>query len=339
MSRDEANSIPARTWKAPTYEVTAAGKVIGGYTPTGVNNWGRWGENDVLGTTNLITPEIVANAAKLISTGRVISMALPIGTDAPAWSGRPAPQHYFTMTGTDIVASLSSPDDEPSVTFTDDYVTMAMHASTQWDSFAHWALDGVLYNGFWVGNVTAAGSRDLDISQLKESLVGRGVLLDLPRLLGVDFMEPGTLVTPQMLDDAAAKEGVEIRSGDIVIIRTGHVERWYTLETDAEREDWNARVPGVGRDTIAWLHAQDVGALVVDNPGCEVVPNELPMTVPYPFHGGALVDLGLPLGELWSLGAIADACAADGVYEFFVSAPPLNLPGGVGSVISPIAIK
>ncbi|MER6975671.1 cyclase family protein [Streptomyces carpinensis] len=268
-----------------------------------------------------------------------MSLALPIADDAPRWAGRRAPFHYFTMTGSDAVAGMPYWDIEPGVTFTDDYMDMALQCSTQWDGLGHWAYNDVLYNGYWVGNITSAGSRDLDVAAMKESFVGRGVLVDMPGHLGVDAVAPSTPITAEMVDAALEAQGVEVRSGDMVLVRTGHLGRWYGLTDDAARKEWFTAVPGMSRDIVEWAHTHNIAALAIDTMGVEVVPNEQPADRPHPVHHAALVDLGLTLGELWWLEDLAQECAGDGRYEFLLSAPPLNIPGAIGSVLNPIAIK
>jgi kynurenine formamidase len=339
MGRTEPGHFHAKRWIPPSYTVDDDGKVVGGYQPSGLHNWGRWGEFDHFGTANLITPESIVAAAGLVRHGTPYSLALPIDVDAPRWSGRRAPMHYFTMTGSDGLAGLPHSANEPGVTFTDDYIDMALQSSTQWDGLAHWAYQDSLYNGYWSGNITSAGSPDLDMSELKASFVGRGVLVDVPAVSGTPYLAPSTAITPEMLDEALAQHGVEIRSGDMLLVRTGHLGRWYTELDEAERRAWFTATPGLSRTVIPWLHEKDVSAVALDTMGVEVVPNEEPVDPPHPVHHAALIDMGLTLGELWWLEDLASACADDDSYEFLLCAPPLNIPGAIGSVLNPIAIK
>lgn len=339
MGRTAPGHHHPRSWTPPPYRVDENGKVVGGYQPSGPHNWGRWGDLDHRGTLNLITPEAILGAARLVTRGEAFSLAIPIDADAPRWSGRRAPMHYFTMTGSDGIVGLPHSANEPGVTFTDDYIDMALQSSTQWDGLAHWAYQDSLYNAFWSGNITSAGSPDLDISELKSSFVGRGVLVDVPRLLDQPFLPPSTAITPRFLDETLARQGVEVRAGDMLLVRTGHLGRWYAGLGEAERQAWFGAVPGLSREVVPWLHEHDVAALAIDTMGVEVVPNEEPVERPHPVHHAALIDLGLTLGELWWLDELAESCAHDDTYEFLLVAPPLNIPGAIGSVLNPIAIK
>lgn len=339
MGRDGSGTFHPKRWKPPEYTVDDAGKIVGGYRPQGPHNWGRWGADDNRGTANLIDASAVADAARLIARGAVMSLALPIDDTAPMWSGRKPPKHYFTMTGSDGITGLPHSGEEPGVTFTDDYIDMALQGSTQWDGLAHWAYQDSLYNGYWAGNITSVGSPDLDIAAMKTSFVGRGVLIDVPRHAGRRWLAPSAVVSASLVEETAAAQHVAFRKGDMVLIRTGHLGYWYTLQDDQARRTWYSDAPGLSGDIVPWLHAQDISALAVDTSGVEVFPNERPVDRPYPVHHGALIDLGLTLGELWWLEELAEDCAADGIYEFFLSAPPLNIPGAVGSMLNPIAIK
>jgi kynurenine formamidase len=340
MGRDGAGTYHPKRWTPPTYTVDDDGKIVGGYTPTGPNNWGRWGNDDKRGTANLIDAEAIRYASSLVQSGQVISLALPIDEAGPRWPGRPAPKHYFSMTGSDGITGLPYSGLVPGVTYTDDYLDMPLQGSSQWDGLAHWAYQDSLYNGYWAGNIGAStGSPDLDIAALKNSFVGRGVLIDVARHLGVEYVEPGMPITAEMVDEIAAAQGVEFRTGDILLIRTGYLKPWYSLADENAQRAFFAKVPGLSRDMIPWFKSHDIAAVAADTVSVEVMPNEEPIDRPQPIHHAALIDLGLTLGEFWWLDDLGDACAEDGRYEFLLSAPPLNIPGAVGSMINPMAIK
>ena len=220
--------------------------------------------------------------------------------------------------------------------FADDYVFMALQAATQWDALAHVYYDDQLYNGFAASSVSPHGARHCGIDRLGPGPVGRGVLLDLPRSQGVDWLDAGAVVTPDDLDAAAAHGGVEIRSGDIVLIRTGWRRRF--LDEGPVRE-----VMTQGGRASAWRAPigygdHQVAALGCDNWGVEVVPPEVRGTM-LPLHLVLIRDLGLTIGEMFDLEALADDCAEDGRYEFFFCGQALKFTGGAGSPINPLAIK
>jgi kynurenine formamidase len=307
-------------WKPPTYEVDERGKVIGA-VPGDPNNWGRWGDDDQRGCLNLLTPERIAAAAALARTGKRFSLGLPIGGPAKMPGYRPPPLHLFGETTGDFVLG------DGRLQYSDDYVVIALQASTQLDGFGHVAGGDVLYNGYWAGLITASsGARRLGIHQLADGVVGRAVLLDLAR----DGRLPGGhAIEADQLAAAADAQGVELQAGDILLIRTGHLG-WLLEGNDEE-----GRAPGLTYRALPWLHERDVAMVALDNVAAEVLPAEGAL----PFHVGAIRDLGLLIGELFDLEALAADCAADGVYEMFFAASVLPVVNGVGSPLNPIVIK
>jgi kynurenine formamidase len=328
----------AKEWSAPGYQVDERGKVVGGYEPREPNNWGRWGEDDERGTQNLIGPEERVAAARLVRTGKVFSLALPIEASAPSFTTRPAPLRLPLMTGSDVVVGSPYHEAVPGLQWSDDMLQMPTQGSTQWDALAHVMYEDTLYNGWWAGNVTAQGGAPvLGIGSQRDSFVGRGVLVDAARHQGLDCCPDAQPIGPDLLDAALASQGVELRSGDILVLRTGYLAKW-PARTGTPEEYFGAS-PGLSRDTVPWLHEKGVSAVAADNIGVEVLVPEDASERALPLHVACLVDLGLPLGELWDLEALAEDCAADGVYEFLLVAPPLNLPGYMGSPLNPIALK
>jgi kynurenine formamidase len=330
----------ADEWNPPSYTVDERSKVVGGYEPREPNNWGRWGEDDQRGTQNLIGDEERAAAAGLVRSGKVFSLALPIDASAPSYSTRPAPLRIPFMTGSDAVVGSPYGADLPGFQWSDDMLQMPTQGSTQWDALAHVMYEDSLYNGFWAGAQTAfGGARFVGIENFRESFVGRGVLLDVARHQGLDSCPNQQAIGPDLLDATLASQGVELRAGDMLLVRTGYLAKWWTKPADMTPEQYFAATPGLSRDTVPWLHAHDVSALACDNIGVEILVPEAPEDRALPLHVACLVDLGLPLGELWDMDALAADCAQDSQYEFLLVAPTLFLPGYMGSPINPIALK
>ncbi|HVH00894.1 MAG TPA: cyclase family protein [Miltoncostaeaceae bacterium] len=339
MGRTEPGGYSTR-WTPPSYTVDESGKVVGGYRPEGPNNWGRWGDDDQRGTQNLIGPAERVAAAGLVRTGKVFSLALPIDRTAPSLSSRPAPMLLPLMTGSDAVVGSPYNEAAPGFQWSDDMLQMPTQGSTQWDAFGHVMWQDTMYNGYWAGNMTTlGGGRVLGIDHHRESFVGRGVLVDVPRVQGLDACPDNQVIGPDLLDAALEAQGTELLPGDMLLVRTGHLARWWSLTDADDRDAYFMASPGVGRDAIPWLHERSVSALATDTLGAEPLIPEQPMTRVLPLHVACLVDLGLPLGELWVLDPLADDCAEDGAYAFMLIAPPLYLPGGMGSPLNPIAIK
>ena len=307
------------------------------------SNWGRWGPEDQRGTLNHVTAEDVRRAAALVRTGQAISMALPYDEAGPQSGhfGRFNPIRLMTRDGGDAVMGTTARDfygGGPDRHFqsTDDIVIMPLQCGTQWDSLAHIVFEGRLYNGYGADEVTSAGAFRNDVRQGSDAMVGRGVLLDVARALGVEWLEPGHAISGEELDRAAAFGGADVRRGDYLFVRTGAIARaraegsWGTYSSGP--------AAGLGLASVDWVASHEVAAIATDTWGFEVQPNETP-DVMQPLHIILLNQMGLWIGEIFDLDAIADACAADGRYEFFFCGPPLPFTRGVGSPLNPMAIK
>lgn len=302
------------------------------------SNWGRWGADDQLGAMNLVTPACVRDAASLVRQGKVISMTLPYDGNGPQnGSFRANPANHFVATGTDHVAGaqqqLGPWGPAKGFGYADDVLVIPNQAGTQWDALSHIFWKGKMFNGYDAAEVTSGGARQLGIERWAGTFVMRGVLLDVARHLGVDALEPGHAITAAELDATAEAQGVEVRSGDLVVVRTGFLE--------ARRTDWadysGGSAPGMSLHTAPWLAEHEVAAIATDTWGIEVRPNEVDLF--QPLHIVALVHMGLAFGEIWDLEAIGRDCADDGVYEFQFVGPPLPITGAVGSPANNLAIK
>ncbi|MBI3743550.1 MAG: cyclase family protein [Chloroflexi bacterium] len=324
-------------WKAPSYQVNMKGKVIG-YANKDPNNWGKWGEADQKGCANYITPAAIKAAGGLIKQGKVISCAMSIDGEAP--SLRTPPLKFMTMTSADAILGDPKKAYFPGLQVNDDFLAMPIQGSTQWDGLAHFCWEDVMYNGFWGGDVGTAGLTHLGIHHLRESLVGRGVLLDIARYKGVDFLTPGTPVTDKDLDGCAKKQGVQVKAGDMLLVRTGHMGRWPKIPQPERMGFLRGGEPGMSITTPPWLHERQVTAVALDNGAAEVTPHEQkPALRPFPWHVQVIRNMGLLVGEFWALDNLAADCAKDGVYEFFLAAQPLNITNAVGTMLNPIAVK
>jgi len=330
----EVPEVPFPGWDPPQYHVDDRGKVVGA-EPGPHHNWGRFGDTDQIGTANHLTPERVAAAAALVRAGKRFSLALPIGPPTPG-GYRSEPLHFYGMAAGDGV--LGGGRGGARYPVSDDYIVMALQASTQLDGFGHVGGDSTLYNGYWAGLVTATGgARRLGVHLLASGIVGRAVLLDVARHLGVEHLEPGFPIGPDELDGAAGAQGVTVRPGDIVLVHTGHVG-WKLGLAPGSPDAVTRSEPGISTSAIPWLHDHDVAMIATDTAACSVVPPE-PGDEFLTWHVAALRDLGLLVGELFDLDALAADCAADGVSEGFFVAAPMPIVGASGSPLNPIVVK
>lgn len=301
-----------------------------------VSNWGRWGADDELGTVNFITPERRAAAAALVRTGRVLSLAIPLDESGPQppFERRVNPRHVMLETGSDVRAGTQR-GQVGGWGFADDMVTMALQSATQWDSLAHQFYDFRMYNDRDCSLVSSSGAEKNSIAVLADRVAGRGVLADVAAYRGVECLPLDYPITPDDLDATLRRQGVEPRSGDILLIRTGNLGRarsaggWHRYTFDDE--------PGPGLETLPWFHEHETAAVATDTWAFEVQPSR--SSIGFPIHAVAIVHMGLLLGEIFDLDALAADCAADGQFEFLFVAPPLPFTRAVGSPVNPVAIK
>ncbi len=308
-----------------------------------VRNWGRWGANDQLGTLNLIDAEARLRGVSSVATGETLSLGLALGKAEgiqPGFiEGRVDPDRTMIA-----INGPLSPDPEW-ICSSEDVVTMALQAATHWDGLAHVSYDGKLYNGYPADSITSLGASSLGIEQVT-SLLSRGVLLDVPRALGLDRLQPGYAITPSDLDLACQMAKVSVLSGDIVLVRTGQ-QGFLTLDPD---KTYNAPLPtkdliaytfpsaGLTIETALWFHEHDVAAVGTDTLVGEVFPGEREEDY-LPVHLLHLVEMGMTQGQNFVLDRLAAACGEDGRYTFLLDASPLPFTGGVGSPLNPIALR
>src|SRR5215207_6780130 len=190
-------------------------------------NWGKWGPDDEIGTLNYTTAQDIVGAAQLVRKGQVISLALNFDHTGPQGAksnypamGRTNPIHAMIRTGTDAYSGVL---DKRGIRAADDMVTMPLQCGTQWDGLGHVFYESYMWNGYDCREVTSAGAQKCGIEKTKNKMVGRGVFLDMARVLGKEELEDGYAITSADLDKAAKAHGVTIRRGDYVILRTG---RW-----------------------------------------------------------------------------------------------------------------
>lgn len=298
-----------------------------------VDNTGRWGPDDELGTLNFLTPEVVRRGAACVRTGRRFSLALPLserkGIQRGHVPGRVNPLHTMTQLHSPLTA------DPDGVCTNDDVVVLALQTATHWDGLAHVSFSGRIYNGYPAASVTAAGATRCGIERVG-SVVGRGVLLDVARAKGVDRLEPGYAITPVDLDEAAALAAVNVQPGDIVLVRTGQMQLLRQRPRDVDA--YAGATPGLSARSAAWFYEHSTAAVATDTYAFEPYPFEDPDVV-LAGHVLHLVHMGLTQGQNFQLEDLAADCADDGVYEFLLEASPQPFVGGVGSPVNPVAAK
>ncbi|WP_416566184.1 cyclase family protein [Nocardia testacea] len=304
-----------------------------------VSNWGRWGPDDVLGTMNFLDAATRRAAAAAIRTGQSFSLSQSFDMDGPqkGWRRRTNPVHTMLDTGTDAVAGIQG--FPHGLGGADDVIAMPLQCSTQWDGLGHIFDHGRAWNGRPADQVvTSLGDQITGIETVADVICGRGVLLDVGNAIGENGELPdGFAITPEHLEKTIAAQGStsQIRRGDIVVVRTGQLTR---VRRDGWGEYAGGPAPGLSFTTADWLHTTEIAAIATDTWGFEVRPNEFDVAF-QPLHQVAIPQIGLFIGEMWDLDALARACRDDGNYDFFLTAAPIKITGAVGAPVNPIAVR
>ncbi|MDE3085271.1 MAG: cyclase family protein [Acidobacteriota bacterium] len=300
-----------------------------------VRNWGRWGDDDERGTLNLVDDAARRRAAAAVRTGRALALGLPLseseGIQIGLVPGRVNPARSM------VVVNGPLSDDAEWICSSEDVATMALQAATHWDALAHVSYGGRLYNGHPADSVTEAGAARCGIDRVGV-LVTRGLLLDVARAKGLDMLEPGYPIAPADLDTACALGRLEVRPGDAVLVRTGQMRHLAGERTRQSLFAYAYPAPGLTMACAEWFRARDVAAVATDTLSLEVVPGE-DEAIYLPVHLLHLVEMGMTQGQNFVLDALAEDCAADGVYEFLLDATPLGFTAGLGSPVNPVALK
>jgi len=295
-----------------------------------VKNWGKWGKEDQLGTLNYITPEKVQAAAALVKSGISVSMEIPLNTLAGPDNPNPVIHYMTTAHDVDVGAGEG-------LHFATDFLGIQFHGDchTHIDALCHIAYKGSLYNGRPASEVNSRGASVLDITTYANGVVGRGILIDVPRYRHVKWLEPGDAVTSEEIEKVEKAEGVELGEGDIMVFRTGHHRR--RLELGA----WDPGYTGDGRAgldpyVVKWMHERKIAAFLPDGDG-ETVPSCVE-GINYPIHPLQVTAMGMCVADSLNLEDLAKICEKEQRWEFMLIMAPLSLPTATGSPFNPIAI-
>jgi len=291
-----------------------------------VCNWDRWPERPQRGALNHLTPDRVVAATRLVERGVTVTLSQPLDTEGRVDNPSPAEHRMTMMPDVDIGSGT--------VRFAKDYVGADYHneGHSHIDAFSHVVYDAELYGGEPDDAVTANGAEAGAIDLLENGMVGRGVLLDIPRLRGVPWLEPGEHVFPADLADAEGEQGVSVGPGDILLVRTGHARR------QAEMPPWDTAgaKAGLHPRTASFLSERSVAAL-----GSDGNNDTAPSTtdgIDFPIHVLTLNAMGVHLFDYLQFEDLVPLCEEAGRWEFLFVALPLRIAGGTGSPLNPIAV-
>lgn len=295
-----------------------------------LSNWGRWGPDDQLGTLNFLTPEVRRAALAVARLGRGVSCARELRPDIEPYAvGAKAAQRYMVRSGeghlTDVPAAGAS-----------EYLGLVFHGRlhTHLDSLAHVFAGGRIYNGVPAATVsTAAGAARNAVTAIADGILARGVLIDAARHRGLPWLPEGATVEPNEVEAIAAAQGVDLRPGDALLLRTGHgaqVAAW--RPGDAPITGY----AGWAASCLPWFHQRQVSLIGADTPQDAVPPT--PGALISPIHVVGIVGMGLWLLDNCDLEAASRAAVAEERWEFLLTIAALRLVGGTGSPVNPIAV-
>ena len=300
-----------------------------------LSNWGRWGPDDQLGTLNHVTEAKRKQAAATVTEGISVSCAWDIETTRQPDQAMGTPTRFMIGTG----EGLNDPDRPGGVSRWGgamEHIGLVFHgfSVTHLDGLSHIFWEGKMYNGIPAAKVTAAqGATHHGITALSQGVVSRGVLLDVARSKGVNWLEPGYGVGPEDLDAAAAAQGVTIEPGDIVLLRTGYGRK--------KREVGREALPGAGfpgwhASALPWIHEKSVAVIGADT-AQDAAPSGYPKLA-LPVHLVGIVAMGLWLIDNMNLEELASTCERLNRWTFQFVLSPLRVQGGTGSPANPLAL-
>lgn len=295
-----------------------------------VKNWGRWGSDDQRGTLNLLDAAKTLAGTALVSDGRTISLSRKLVRDVDESTAVPV-QHFMFEAGDAL--GYNTPGLEEAF----DFLGIACHgySVTHLDALCHMFVNGRMYNGREPSEVGSRGAKSNAIGPVAQTgIVGRAVLLDVPLVRGVEYLEPGDEIHGAELDAVVDRLGVALEPGDVVLVSTGRDVRQRALGP------WNPRLHGLAGlhpDCVEWLRDHDVAAL-----GGDGIHDPFPMNAawgwPFPIHQCCIAAMGLHLIDNLDLSALGAACRELGRFEVLFMASPLRAEMATGSPINPLAV-
>jgi kynurenine formamidase len=320
-------------------DAPAMRELLGEDAPT---NWGKWGPDDELGCLNYLDAGEVLRGVQHIRSGEVFTLQIQMGrTDGPGdplWPGREGIKRKNELDESTWDGE-GAPAFPGGLHYADDTAHIFLQGSTQYDALGHVWYDGQLWNGFDARTTVGAMQKASVLPIAEKGVVGRGVLIDMARHRGKDWLDKGETFDHTDLEAAAAAQGVEILPHDVLLIRTGWMKYWYELN-DKEKFYDGFTEPGLtySRELVEWFQQREVPNLVTDTIANEVT-FEPGSGVALPLHCALMRNLGVALTEIAWLDDLADACAADGRWSFLYVAAPLKVVNGTGAPVNPVVIR
>jgi kynurenine formamidase len=303
------------------------------------SNWGKWGPDDELGSLNYLDAAAVLRGAQYIKKGEVHTLQVQMGHPHgdPVWPGRSGIDRSNVMDesnwdGTDAPAFPGG------LHYADDKATLFLQGSTQYDALGHVWYDGKIWNGYDCRTTVGELKKASVLPIAEKGVVGRGVLIDMARHRGKDWLDKGETFDHNDLEAAAKAQGVSIEQRDVLLIRTGFMKAWYSMSQEQFYDGFNEPGLTYSRQLVEWFQQKEIPNLVTDTIANEVT-YEPDTGIALPLHCALMRNLGIAMTEICWLEKLADACAGDGQYAFFYAAAPLKVVGGSGAPVNPIVIR
>lgn len=302
-------------------------------------NWGKWGDEDEVGSLNYLDAEQVLKGIACVRQGKTFTLQVKIGNPGgdPIWPGRPQAQRANVLDHGHFMCG-KGPKFPGNMEYCDDMLVMYLQGSTQYDALGHVWYDDQIYNGY-DAKTTIGGTAKASVLPIAErGVVGRGVLIDMARHRGKEVLDKGETFNHEDLMAAASAQAVTIQKRDILLIRTGWIGSFYRRDSDEFYQDFMEPGLTFTPELVNWFHDMEIPNLVTDTIANEVTFD--PETgVLLPLHSALMRNLGVAFTELILPEKLADDCAEDGQWDFLYVAAPLKVVDGSGAPVNPVIIK
>ncbi len=302
-------------------------------------NWGRWGADDEVGSLNYLTSQEVLRGVQSVKQGKVITLGMAIGNRGgdPVWPGRTPAQRFMTQDKSYYSSGKSAPA-SGGMEFADDYATMYLQSSTQYDALGHAWYDDKIWNGY-DASTTIGGLEKASVYPIAQrGVVGRGMLLDIARARGVDALEKGEEIHLSDMLDVARQQGVTIEKHDILILRTGFLTRFFTEGAKKfYAKPFNEPGLSYSKELVQWFHDMEIPALCTDTMANETSVHK-ETGIALPLHAALMRNLGIALNEICDLEELGQSCAEDKQYTFLYTAAPIKFKNAAGAPVNPVII-
>jgi len=302
-------------------------------------NWGKWGPDDEVGCLNYLDAAQVLRGVAAVKSGKTFTLQVDVGHKGgdPVWPGRSGAIRT-TVVDKGTFRSGKMAKFPGGAEYADDFISMFLQGSTQYDALGHVWYDDTLYNGY-PADSTGAGMSKASVHPIAvKGVVGRGILLDMARHRGKDVLAKGETFTHEDLMECAAAQGAEIQKRDIIIIRTGWIGSFYTTPAEEFFKDFVEPGLTYSPELVQWFADMEIPNLVTDTIANEVTVHAESGII-LPLHNALMRNLGVTLTEIAQLDPLGADCAEDGQYEFLYTAAPLKIVEGTGAPVNPIVVK